>query len=144
MSYAATFWVQGEPGTKGSHRALMHNGRPIVIPMCGAKERIWERAVKLVASRVAPTAPLDCPVRVAFEFALLRPAKPKFAAAPAARLDLDKLARSTGDALTGLMYVDDARIVEMQLRKRFCTAQESQGAQITVEEIADTQKELPL
>ena len=44
--------------------------------------------------------------------------------------DVLKLARSTEDALTGLIWMDDAQVWEMQILKRYS---EGLGADITVE-----------
>ena len=134
MSWSVEFRVLGSPQPKGSARALLdRDGRPFVVPD-NSKSRVWERAVALVASRVKPEAPLDQPLRLEVEFWLERPAKPKFAAAPAARIDLDKLLRSTGDALTGLIYVDDSRIVEIAATKKWGPPL---GAQIRVSTVED-------
>lgn len=139
MAYRVEFRVIGEPQTKGSFRALLgKNGRPFVIPD-NAHSKAWEKAVRLVADRVKPPEPLDCPLRVEVEFTLERPLKPKFAAAPAARLDLDKLLRSTLDALTDVIYRDDSRIVELVASKRFGSPI---GARIVVASL-ESQDQLP-
>jgi Holliday junction resolvase RusA-like endonuclease len=48
-------------------------------------------------------------------------ARPKSVSAsrtmPVVKPDLDKLARSTADALTGVLYVDDAQVVSYELHK---------------------------
>jgi Holliday junction resolvase RusA-like endonuclease len=63
-------------------------------------------------------APDEAAVRVAITFVF---AKPKSAPAsrirPTVKPDLDKLARSTADALTGVLYVDDAQVVDYELHK---------------------------
>lgn len=50
--------------------------------------------------------------------------------------DLSKLVRSTEDALTGVAYNDDRQIVSMNVSKRYCTADEPQGAVITLTQLA--------
>jgi Holliday junction resolvase RusA-like endonuclease len=57
------------------------------------------------------------------------------------RPDLDKYLRSTGDAMTGTLYVDDSRIVEIAASKRFGA---TPGARIRVSTIEGPQEELPL
>jgi crossover junction endodeoxyribonuclease RusA len=65
-------------------------------------------------------APLDCPVGAVITFYLARPSStPKRVIYPARKPDLDKLARGVLDAITGVLIVDDARIVELVARKRF-------------------------
>ena len=44
---------------------------------------------------------------------------PKKVLYPATKPDLDKLVRSVGDALKGLAYEEDSRIVDIDARKRF-------------------------
>jgi crossover junction endodeoxyribonuclease RusA len=46
--------------------------------------------------------------------------------------DIDKLQRSTLDALTGVAYDDDRQVVTMNASKRFCVGDEPQGALITI------------
>ncbi len=141
MPFSVEFRVLGEPQPKGSWKALIgKHGRAFVVPD-NAHSKAWERAVAMAGLRVKPPRPLDCPVRVEIEFWLARPAKPKFADAPAARIDLDKLIRSTGDALTGLLYVDDSRIVELVAAKKFGPVS---GARIKVTALIADQGELQL
>lgn len=117
MATVIEFKVIGEPEPKGSARALMIKGRPTVVPD-NSRSKKWEREVKVVASRVAPAEPFDCPVRLEVEFTMPRPQKPMFEM-PATCPDVDKLVRSTADALTGILYVDDGRIVELIGSKRY-------------------------
>jgi Holliday junction resolvase RusA-like endonuclease len=46
--------------------------------------------------------------------------------------DLTKLMRSTEDALTGILWVDDARITDQHARKRYCEPGQAPGAQISI------------
>ncbi len=140
MSFSVEFRVIGEPEPKGSWVPFINprTGRTQMRPD-NPRSTKWEHAVRLVASRVKPAQPLDCPVRLEVEFSLLRPENPKFSDAPAARLDLDKLVRTVGDALTGLIYRDDSRITELVATKKFATPP---GARIRVISL-DHQEELP-
>ena len=136
MPFSVTIWVAGTPAPMGSSWAkCIAAWKAIVVRQGDAEIRKWQRAIKLVASRVAPAEPLDCPVRVVLEFALERPKKPKFATAPAARLDADKMARSTLDALTGSLYRDDSRVVQLLVSKVWA-GESGEGATITVEELS--------
>jgi len=130
--------VHGKPQPKGSFRAIMVEGRPTPIPD-NSKSKTWERAVKLAASRVCRRhdwLPFDRPCSVEFTFFLLRPAKPKFKH-PATKPDWDKLVRSTGDALSGIAYEDDARVVEATVHLRYVGKDSDQGVQIDVEEVRE-------
>ncbi len=77
---------------------------------------------------------LDGPVAVTIDFFLARPTSaPRSRVLPDRRpdLDLDKLERSTLDALTTAgAFEDDARVVQMQSRKLYAATWT--GARITV------------
>jgi Holliday junction resolvase RusA-like endonuclease len=61
----------------------------------------------------------------------LRPKAPYW---PATKPDADKLARATLDSLTGILFDDDSRIVELSVLKRYA-APGQEGASITVREV---------
>ena len=46
--------------------------------------------------------------------------------------DIEKLVRSTNDALTGILFDDDRQVVSLTATKRYCTADEQPGAIITL------------
>lgn len=50
--------------------------------------------------------------------------------------DLDKLARACKDALTGVVWTDDAQVVDLVARKRYCAAGENPRAIIRVRSMA--------
>jgi len=65
-------------------------------------------------------APLDEPIQIDLVFELPRPAtSPKRVLYPAKKPDLDKLVRAVLDALTGIIYADDARVVALSATKRY-------------------------
>jgi crossover junction endodeoxyribonuclease RusA len=59
----------------------------------------------------------------------LKPSAPRWMAV---KPDASKLLRSTEDALSKLLYEDDARIVSTSGTKRYCTGTERAGALITL------------
>lgn len=139
--------VLGTPAPKGSARAFYKAGmkRAVVVKDNNERQRGWESAVReaalaSVGERVGPVY-VQRPVAVEIEFRLARPAghwgtrglKPSAPAAPANKPDADKLARSTLDALTGLAFDDDARIVRLVVTKVYAAAGR-EGARITIEE----------
>ena len=63
-------------------------------------------------------APLDGPLKLTATFYLPRPKSVK-RAFPDAKPDLSKLCRAIEDACSKILYVDDARIVTENLKKRF-------------------------
>jgi len=111
---SATFDVVGTPGAQGSKR---HVGRGVMVES-SKKVAPWREAVANAARTAHHGPPLDGPLHLTVTFRF--PATSSWRAADRARgwrwkdrtPDLDKLLRSTGDALTtsGLI-ADDARIV---------------------------------
>lgn len=106
--------VAGTPGPQGSKR---HVGKGRMIES-SRKVKPWRVAVATAAAGLIATLgpdwkPLDVPLRVRMVFTLRRPLRPK-ASRPDRTPDLSKLLRSTEDALTGLVWKDDARIVEYE------------------------------
>ncbi len=108
------FHVHGLPAPQGSKR---HVGRGVMIE---SSKRVapWREAVKWAAIETMRaqriTRPLDGPLSVRMVFALPRPASaPRSRRHPDRKPDLDKLLRSTMDALTDAgLIADDARVVE--------------------------------
>lgn len=146
------FNVYGKPQTAGSKRAF-------VIPAKeGKKARAiitddnkhggdWKRDVKRAAlAAMDDDAQLMMgPLRVRFAFRLERAKghygsgknsevlKPSAPAYPTSKPDVLKLARCAEDALTGVVWGDDAQITTELLTKRFCSLGERPGCEITIE-----------
>lgn len=80
-----------------------------------AKKALWE------ASLDTPAAEEHVPVAVTLVFYVERPKSAKRREYPSVRPDLDKLCRSTIDALAGLVYVDDGQVVDVVAKKRYGT-----------------------
>lgn len=147
--------VLGTPAPKGSSRAFYKAGmkRAVIVKDNDARQRGWDASVRDAVWHAIRRPPYDVlpsgvpafvdkPLAVVIEFRLARPAghwakrgglKPSAAAAPATKPDADKLARSTLDALTGAIFDDDSRIVDLVVRKRYASPG-NEGARITVEE----------
>lgn len=101
----------GTPAPQGSKR---HVGRGIMVES-SKKVAPWREDVKqaALALREAGAPPLDGPIAVRMIVTLARPASaPKRRRHPDTTPDLSKLARSTEDALTGVLWADDSRVVE--------------------------------
>lgn len=121
--------VLGIPAPQGSKKPFrnQHSGR-IQMTESSAKVKPWRQDVKYAARVVVDGlddwTPLDGPLIASMVFTFSRPKghfgtgrnanqlKPSAPARPAVFPDLSKLARSTEDALTGLVWADDARVVE--------------------------------
>lgn len=121
--------VNGTPGPQGSKsvRGRTKAGRVILVES-SKKVGPWREAVSVAArALVAPWGhdwqPVDAPLRVRMVFTLRRPQRPLFVCGapcqatrcpghPAVYPDLSKLARSTEDALTGIIWADDSRVID--------------------------------
>ena len=109
------FAVDGKPEPKGSARAVKSKstGRPVLL-MGGDKAsarrlKSWATAIGW-AARAAWTGPaIAGPVYLSAHFIV-----PGKATRPP---DLDKLQRTVLDALTGIVYVDDAQVVAIDSEK---------------------------
>ena len=117
---AAALIVFGEPAPQGSKR---HVGGGRMIES-SKKVKPWRKAVYAIGAAHAehePDWPLDGPLVADLVFTM-----PKGTSLPKWRdwhdkvPDLSKLARSTEDALTGVVWADDARVTAYRrLEKRY-------------------------
>jgi crossover junction endodeoxyribonuclease RusA len=136
-----TFQVLGHPAPKGSVAFTRGNYARHDSPRLGA----WTAAVKSSALELGTQCPWfeTGPVRVAIVFLLPMgvtwKTKRKVAmhhAFHAQSPDIDKLFRSTLDAMTGVCFVDDSQVAEIEGTKRWAPAEEA-GAHITVTGLLD-------
>lgn len=147
--------VLGRPAPKGNARAFVNKktGRAVLSSFGSGdlekRLRSWDTAVREAAR--ATLGRLDAPrfvdkqLEAIAYFYLARPqghygtgknaGKLKANAPPRPRTspDVDKLARSTFDALHGIVFEDDARIVRLVVEKRWA-APGQEGAEICVSE----------
>lgn len=126
MTTTFAFQVRGHPQTQGSKRAFVIKGtnRAIVTESGGQQHRDWRARVAGAAQDAANGAPLlDGPVSLQLQFWL-----PKPASAPKRRRvwptgarsgDVDKLSRCVLDALTGVLFRDDAQVVDLHASKDY-------------------------
>lgn len=146
-----SFDVLGTPAPKGSVRAFYKAGmkRAVVVKDNSERQRSWDASVRdqallVVGDRAEPVF-VNTPLSIEIEFRLARPSghwstkpggglKPSAPRFPAvSRFDWDKLSRSTCDALKGVLYDDDGRIVDAIVRKRYAQPGR-EGARITIRE----------
>lgn len=135
---ALRFTVVGEAKTAGSKRAFVNpkTGRAIITEdaRTGRSAKTWRQEVAATALTARQLAPwgdelLLGPCVVEFTFRRPRPkghygsgrnagvVRSSAPPAPATRPDVLKLARAVEDALTGILWKDDAQIVDERLRK---------------------------
>lgn len=133
--------VPGVAATKGSW-VVMPNGH---LRADNKKEKAWAAAVgweaKAAMLSAGVRAPFAVPVRVEIEVSFPRPRTTKFAVPP--RRDVDKLARSILDALTGVVYEDDGQVSELRVSKAWCGqgGAEAACARIIVSEAGSQEEE---
>jgi Holliday junction resolvase RusA-like endonuclease len=132
MAETLTFFVRGVPSAGGSKKAFVHPKTKKVVVVDDAKRNMpWREVVASVAREHFAGPPLDGPLAVAFTFVVQRPRghfgsgrrtkrlKPSSPLYPVTRPDVLKLARSTEDALTGVIWRDDSCTVRLILTKEY-------------------------
>lgn len=127
--------VFGEPAPQGSKR---HVGRGIMVES-SAKVKPWREAVTFAAAQAAAKGYRQVgPVGVTIMFYLRRPpSAPKSRRYPDRKPDLDKLIRSTLDALViGGVIEDDARIIAIRAGKVYARTRPT-GALIEINSLAE-------
>lgn len=127
MSGAITFTVHGHPEPAGSKRSVPMGQRWGVID-ANPKAKGWKGKVEQVAGEIMAGRPLlQAPIRLELRFFVQRPKGhygkkgllPSAPPYPATKPDVLKLARGVEDALTGVVYRDDAQIVDEVLEKHY-------------------------
>jgi len=130
---ALEFFIPGIPRPGGSKRFLgmSKKGHAIIADDC-VKGKDWRASVAFGAREAMqnniPTDDALC-VRMTFHVLrpkghfrsganshILKPTAPKF---PTTKPDVLKIARSTEDAMTGIVWKDDAATVTLVLKKRY-------------------------
>jgi len=92
----------------------------------------WRAAVKAEATKQATGwVLLDEPCWLRVAFYIERPKRPKFTDRPGVAPDLSKLVRATEDALTGVAWRDDSRVVAT-LSEKFWADDRGPGAFVRV------------
>lgn len=120
------FTVYVHPQPQGSAKAFVR-GKRAIITSDNVKLKPYRNEVTSVAMNACmeagydkPIAGTHVPVTLTLEFVFHRPPSiPKKRHAMVVKPDLDKLARATLDALTGVLFVDDAQVTELAVRKRY-------------------------
>jgi crossover junction endodeoxyribonuclease RusA len=133
-----SFFVAGSPITQGSKVGFMGKAGKVVMRESGRGHLdAWRNAVGAEARGVAPDELWMVPVLLTLEFRLQIPSS-----APKRRRvwpigkksgDVDKLARACMDALTGVIFVDDAQVIGLAVTKDFGRP----GVMVTIESVMD-------
>lgn len=124
------FFVPGKPQPAGSKKGFAR-GRHVSIVDANDKSKPWQATVALFASEAYSGPLLEGPIAVTFVFFHERPKghygtgrnagvlKDWAPIAPTGKPDVLKLARGVEDALSGVVYRDDAQIVDETLYDRY-------------------------
>lgn len=142
------FYVKGVPAPGGSKSAFpikkggVFTGKIAMVDAAGAKNKLWRGAVKAHAVKSMMGRPkLQGALGLTITFYMPRPKAHKNkegnvkGSAPTFHLirpDATKLVRSTEDAMTGIVYDDDAQIVKQFAEKKYETNLYGPGAIIEV------------
>lgn len=147
------FTVYGLPQTAGSKRAFVIRSKATgkhraIVTDDNAKGKDWKGDVKQAAAQFVQDGQslLQGPLRLSLVFWLPR-AKGHYGSGknasvlkdssprkPQSKPDVLKLARCVEDALTGVLWFDDAQITSEQLTKRYCEFGQQPGCQVIVTE----------
>jgi Holliday junction resolvase RusA-like endonuclease len=143
-----SFFVPGLPAPGGSKRFVgfgKKTGRAILIDDAGERNKHWRVAVGWHAQDAMRGLELATgPLLVTMTFYMPRPKshfrangalRPNADAYPAKKPDTLKLARSTEDAMTGIVWRDDAQTVDLVLRKRYQTSGRLVGCLVEIEKL---------
>lgn len=116
----------------------------VITDAAGKRNKEWKQQCAVFARQHYNGPPLVCELRVTFEFFRTRPkahfrsnglVKDALALAwPTTKPDVTKLVRAAEDAMTGILWIDDAQIVEQIASKKFS---ETPGLRITVETLVN-------
>lgn len=114
--FELTIDVAGEPASQGSHSVI--HGR--IVQVNSAKHKRWRNAVAFAALDLVTDGweLLDEPLELSVIFYLPRP-KTATREFPAVMPDVDKLLRAVFDSLSGVIYVDDSRIIRATVQKLY-------------------------
>lgn len=140
------FTVLGVAAPQGSFRAMISKGTGKAFLQQSSKRTMpWRQEVAAVAADACEGAegawPVNGPVGLRVSFFLprptghagkrgLRPSAPRF---PATKPDLSKLVRAIEDALTGIVFSDDARIVWQRVEKLYADDGVAPHAEVEIE-----------
>jgi Holliday junction resolvase RusA-like endonuclease len=138
------FFAPGIPAPGGSKRAFAHKTTGRIVVMDDAqRNKDWRAVVALAAERAMDgNPPLDGPLGVVLAFVVPRPkghygkrglrrGAPRW---PTSKPDTLKLARSTEDAMSRIVYHDDAQTVSLAISKRYG---DRPGVEVAVRVLSD-------
>jgi len=143
-----SFTVFGTARPKGSHQPFLHRvTKQIIMRPASQGLRAWEAAIRGEAQKLADQGVFftgAVRVMVTFTFARPKSVSVKRRGYMTVAPDLDKLARSVFDPLTGVLWKDDSQVTELLARKVYGATEEPSRAVITISELAPQAVDSPL
>lgn len=130
MSGPIIITIYGTPQPAGSKRGFYRGGK-VIVTDDNAKSRPWKNLVTDACRQVYDGPLLEGALTVTMVFFMVRPKghygsgknsaklKPSAPAWPTSKPDVLKLARGTEDALTGVLWKDDAQTAMLRLQKQY-------------------------
>lgn len=144
-SSSLTFTVLGKPAPQGSKR---HVGRGVMVES-SKRCKPWRQDVRHTALDLRPDdwyANMNAAIALSVVFVFARPKshfrangqlKPSAPPHCTGRIgDVSKLVRAVEDAMTGIIYNDDAQIISLIAHRRFANDREQPCAIITVSAVS--------
>jgi len=150
---AVEFVVYGRPATAGSKRAFairLGDGRftgRVAVTDDSTRTKSWQATVASAALEASSGCSRG-PLRLALAFYLHRPrhhygtgrnssrVRESAPARPSVRPDLLKLTRAVEDALTGVLWHDDAQVCEELLSKHYAEIDEPERVRVKITPLA--------
>lgn len=121
MTEPIRFTAFGIPAPQGSARAFFKDGmkRAVLVKDNDERQRSWRSVVASEAAKAMEgIALIDGAIEIRVRFVFPRPKSVK-RIHMTTRPDLDKILRSCFDAMTGIVYSDDSRIMEIAASKQY-------------------------
>ena len=147
-------FVEGKPVPGGSKKFVgiaKKTGHAILVDDAGKRNKEWRQTVMYSVRQQYQGPQLDGPLAVDVEFLVSRPknhygtgkkTKDKLRAlAPrhhTKRPDATKLWRAAEDALTGILWHDDAQIVSQRIEKKYSDRGHRTGMRLSVYQVTET------
>jgi len=133
------FYALGDPISQGSKSGFVRGGRVVIVEGKGkasARHKAWRalvaREAEVAANRAGLLELIDDAVEVEIHFMMNRPkSKPKTKWWCEVTPDIDKLARSILDSLTGTILTNDSRVVSLKALKVYATTEPGVVVKVT-------------
>jgi len=147
------FDIEGRPVPQGSMVASYNRKQGVarVHHQQGEALAMWRGLIRVAARAEGITIPSVLPIRIAVVFGMPRPKHhmrlrggryvPRveyYYERPAKAPDIDKLLRGVLDALTGIVYVDDAQVVEVMCAKIYADSTHIEVSDESIPSVSQT------